>query len=367
MQTWSTMMADRYFSYEVIEEVQPEKGDHAVIFYKRKRHIDVKTRRFSEGDARELLGLAGAAAATVLPMRSWPALGRFASGLRYRRKREKGYVGFAESMQSVLGIHDDTLIEALFRVHLEMIVRRRFSLALDHLAPRRNPRIDVLGAESLRAALARGRGAIVWTSQFAYQTLAGKRALWEQGFRPIQISDPYHGTSSTRFGNVTHNPLLRQAEERYLKQRIVFERDSGATVTRKIVSLLDQGELILLTNNVHAGSMFVEMPIGEQGHVSMPTAPLSIVARRATPFFTMATLETKPFERLEAVIQPVDDQGGAEVRAARRDYVRMASLALIARDNLFTQFRRAPEQYLIPASLARSRVVPQSSDGGMSP
>lgn len=361
------MMADGYFSYAVLEEVQPENGAPAVVFYKRTRAVDIEIRRFSEKDIRELLALGAAAAATLLPVRSWSALGRHASKLRYARKREKAYAGFAAAMRSVLGIHDDAVSEALFRAHLEMMVRRRFSLALDHLAPRKNPRIDVSGAERLRAALDRGRGAIVWTSQFALQTLAGKRALWEQGFRPIQISDTHHGFTSTRFGNVTHNPLLRLAEERYLKQRIVFDRDSGATVTRRIVSLLDQGELILLTNNVHAGSMFVEMPFGEQGHVSMPTAPLSIVARRATPFFSMATLETEPFERLEAVIQPIDDQAGTEGRAAKRDYARMASLALIARDNLLTQFRRAPEQYLVPAGMARSKVASRETpDGRMS-
>jgi len=354
------MMSDSYFSYEVMEEIQCGEGCPAVVFYKRTRLDDAGIRRFSERDVRELLGLGGAAAATVLPSRSWPALNRFASRLRYRRKRAKGHAGFAEAMRAVLGIDDDAVIEERFRTHLEMMARRKFVVALDLVARRRNPQIDVLGADGLREALARGRGAIVWASQFAFQTLAGKRALWEQGFRPIQISDAYHGFTSTRFGNVTHNPMLRHAEERYLKQRVVFDRDSGAAVTRRIVSLLDQGELILLTNNIHAGTMFVELPIGERGHVSMPTAPLSIVARRATPFFSMAIVETAPFDRLEAVIRPIADRESAvgDGRVSRRDYARMASLGLIARDHLFAQISRAPDQYLAFGGLGRSKLGP---------
>jgi hypothetical protein len=351
-------MTDPYFSYEVMEEVSTGAAEHRVLFYKRTRLKMAAPRRIAEKDLRELLGLGGAAAATLLPSRTWPALGRLASTLRYRRKRRKGYPGFAEAMRLVLGTDDDANCEALFRKHLENLVRRRFMFTIDELASGRKPQIDVVGTERLRAALDRGRGAIVWASQFACQSLAGKRALWEQGFRPIQISDLYHGFSNTVFGNVSINPLLRRAEGRYLKDRIIFERESGATVTRKIVSLLDQGELILLTNNIHAGSMFAEMRFGERGHVSMPTAPLSIVARRATPFFSMATLETVPFETMEAVIEPIDDAGfeGNEGRASKRDYARMASLALIARDNLLAQFRRAPDQFLVPASLARSKL-----------
>ena len=354
-------MTDSFFSYEVVEEIRSDPNGQGVIFYKRKRSDRAAVRNFSEKDVRELLGLGGAAAAMLFPSRSWPALGRFASSLRYGRKHGKGYAGFAEAMRLVLGIDDDASCEVLFRKHLEMMMRRRFMFAIDHLSRRRNPHIEVAGAEPLRAALDRGKGALVWTSQFAFQSLAGKRALWEQGFKPIQISDPYHGFSNTAFGNASINPWLRRAEERYLKERVVFDRENGATVTRKIVNLLDQGELILLMNNLHAGSMFVELPFGERGHVSMPTAPLSIVARRATPFFSMSILETAPFERMEAVIEPIDDAGlpRVEGRAAKRDYARMAGLAMIARDNLFTQFRRAPDQYLIPAGLDRSRFEPR--------
>jgi hypothetical protein len=350
-------MTRSYFSYEVMEEIQPVGADQAVVFYKRTPLQPVRIRRGSEKDVREILGLGAAALASALPSRTWPAVARFTAMLRYRRKRAKGYAAYAEAMRAVLGIDDGSRCEALFREYLEMAARRRMMFTIDEFARRRNPPVEVHGAEALQTALDRGRGAIIWTSPFTFQTLAGKRALFEQGFRPIQISDTHHGFSATSFGNVAINPALRRAEDRYLKERIVFDRASGAMVTRKIVTLLDQGELILLTNNLHAGTMFAEMRFGERGWVRMPTAPLSIVARRATPFFSMATLETAPFGTLEAAIEPIDAAGseGREGRAAKRDYARMAELALTARDNLYGHFRRAPAQYLIPDGLGQSR------------
>jgi hypothetical protein len=349
-------MPDVIFSYELMEESQAGAGEGRAAFYKRTRQGAAVTRSVSERDIRVLLSLGGASVASLLPSRAWLPFGRFVSTLRYGRKRRKGYAAFAEAMGSVLGIDDAAMCETLFRRFLENLARRELMFTIDELARSRNPRIEAAGTEKLRAALDRGRGAIVWASPFVFQTLAGKRALWEQGFRPIQISDTHHGFSTTAFGNVAINPLVRRAEDRYLKERICFEPRSGAAVTRKIVSLLDQGELILLTNNVHAGSMFVEMRFGERGSISMPTGPLSIVARRATPFFSMAILETAPFERMQAVIEPIDDATAAQGRAASRDYARMARLALVARDNLLAQFRRAPDQYLGVAGLGRSKL-----------
>ncbi|WP_370321591.1 hypothetical protein [Oricola sp.] len=353
-------MADDFFTYELIEEITFGTGERPVRFYKRTPIKEAKERRFSEKDVAELLALGAAAAISILPSRYWPSYPRLATALRYRREYRKGFAGFAESMKTVLGIDDESQCEALFKAHLENSRRRRMMFAIDEVARRRNPRIDLIGADMLREALGRKQGAIVWASQFAFQTLAGKRALWEAGFEPIQISVHSHGFSDTAFGNVTINPMLRRAENRYLKDRIVFERASGSSVTRKILSLLDQGELIILTNNVYAGNMFVELGFGERGYVSMPTSPLSIVARRGTPFFSLATLETGPLSRLEAKIDPIKspDARNPAGYSGGRNYAVMADLALVARDMLFRHYCRAPDQYLLPASLSRSWLDP---------
>ncbi|MEM6460921.1 MAG: hypothetical protein AAF724_03305 [Pseudomonadota bacterium] len=349
-------MADEYFSYDVVEEIK-DKDSFPVRFYRRNRKKEPRNRRFTENDFREVLSLAATAAVTPLPSRYWSKYSRFASGLRYRRQRQKKFAGFEAAVRSVFGIEDKDKTETLFRSHLEMVQRRRMMLTIDRLAPRRNPHIDFIGAEALNAALEQGHGAIIWAFPFNFQTLAGKRALWEQGFRPNQISAGIHGFSGTNFANRTINPILRRAEDRYLNQRITFERDAGASLTRRIIGLLDRGELILITNNLYAGSMFAEMHFGQDSFVSMPTTPLSIVSRRSTPLFSMAIFETAPYERLEAVVRPINigPRIDSKNKTLGRDYNQIAQLALLVRDNLFEHCLRAPDQYLTLQSFTRSR------------
>ncbi|MDA4848001.1 hypothetical protein [Hoeflea poritis] len=350
-------MSEGFFSYELTKEIHPHGDDDPVRFYRRSRLKPQVQRRFSENDIREMLNLAGTSLATVFPVRYWPAYNRFTSSIRYRHLRNKKFEGFAKSMRAVFSIDDESKIESLFRSHLEILQRRKQMFMIDMLARNKNPKIDFVGAEILREALERGNGAIVWASQLSFQSLAGKRALWEQGFEPLQVSADHHGFSDTAFGNTVINAPLRRAENRYLKQRVVFERDHGAAVTRKIIGLLDQGKLVVLTNNVYAGNMFVEMRFGQSGHISVPTAPLSIVARRNTPFFSMSTLETEPFKRMQAVVEKIEAGGKTKSTGTseKRDYNKMASLALVARDHMFTQCRRAPDQHLIPEHLAGGR------------
>ncbi|MCY6383472.1 hypothetical protein [Hoeflea prorocentri] len=348
-------MSERYFSYELTNEIL-SAGDMA-RFYKRTRLKPPARRRFSESDIREILLLCGSAASTLFPVSTWTSFNRFTSSIRYRHHRKKNFARFAKSMRSVFSINDEEEVELLFRSHLRMTHRRRHMLMVDILAQRRNPKIDFSGADLLRDALKAGKGAIVWAFQFEYQALAGKRALREQGFEPLQVSVDSHGFSDTAFGNATINRLLRSAENKYLKQRVVFDRSHGASVMGKIISLLEQGELIILTNNVYAGNMFVEMPFGEAGYVSMPTSPLSIATRRNTPIFSMSILETEPLRRMEATVEPLNGNRHAipEDGTDKRDYARMARLALDARDHLFRQCQRAPDQFLVAENLAASR------------
>jgi hypothetical protein len=193
-----------------------------------------------------------------------------------------------------------------------------------------------------------------------FQVLAGKRALWEQGFRPIQITAVNHGFSRTRFGEAAINGHVRRTEDRYLKDRIIFDYDDTVAVTRKIVDLLNRGELVLMTNNFYSGSFFVELEFGANGYVSMPTAPLSIVARLGVPFFSMAILETEPLAKMTATVETIHpgDRDRSRRPVGRRDYARMAQLAVTARNQLFEQFRRAPEQHIDPSILVGTRLKP---------
>ena len=131
-------MPEKMFSYEVMEEVHLGPNLQKVTFYKRTRHDQPSIRQASERDVRELLSLGAAAAVSWLPASTWPRYTRLASRLRYRRKRKKGFPGFARAIRSILGIEDEARIEALFDGYLEYLVRHRFMFAIDKLEPARN-------------------------------------------------------------------------------------------------------------------------------------------------------------------------------------------------------------------------------------
>src|SRR5262245_36625452 len=72
-------------------------------------------------------------------------------------------------------------------------------LAADSSHQQRARAVRVDGQEHLEAALARGRGAILWEIPFGDPTL-GKIALRQRGFSLVQVRGPWHGGARTWFG-----------------------------------------------------------------------------------------------------------------------------------------------------------------------
>jgi lauroyl/myristoyl acyltransferase len=85
------------------------------------------------------------------------------------------------------------------------------------------PDIRLSGDEHIAAALANGRGVVLWVGNFTYYSLTAKIALHRAGFAVSHFSDPAHGFSRTRFGMRFLNPIRTRIEERYLKERVVAD------------------------------------------------------------------------------------------------------------------------------------------------
>jgi len=167
----------------------PERGE-PVRFFSRKTIRPGKLRRFSNRDFRETLLLAfylGVAA--LLPVACWATLCDWGSKLRLKRHLRKDFPRYAAATRAVLGGATDA--GALFRGHLAAIHRRQLLLAAHITGYGWSPDIRLEGLEGLRAALQRGRGAIIWCDQFTTQTIIGKRALHEAGVEAHQVK-PMH-------------------------------------------------------------------------------------------------------------------------------------------------------------------------------
>lgn len=116
------------------------------------------------------------------------------------------------------------------------------------------PRIDVVGREHLEAALARGRGAILWVAPFVFSALLTKRALHEAGFAVSHLSRIAHGYSRSRFGIRVLNPVRTRIENRYLAERVVIGSDGAVSEPLKRLTDVLTANGIVSINVGAAGS-----------------------------------------------------------------------------------------------------------------
>jgi lauroyl/myristoyl acyltransferase len=110
-------------------------------------------------------------------------------------------------------------------------------------------------------ALARGNGAVLWVAHFAFNSNITKIALHRHGYRVSHLSRPEHGFSKTRFGIAMLNPVRCAPEDRYLAQRVVFDRHAPSTAMRKMVQALRNGEVVSITAGAWEGSDLAEGPL----------------------------------------------------------------------------------------------------------
>ncbi|WP_457936060.1 hypothetical protein [Mesorhizobium sp. 10J20-29] len=343
----STNHAVKYFDIDVIERLRLTAQEEFVTFYRRTELVTGRKRQITEGDIRELIVLAGAfATVATLPPQVWIRYSRLVSSLRQGHYEKKNFGRFSSGARAVLGAISPSDVETIFRTYRDHSIRRRIGMAREFIPYRKAPVFQVYGADALREAAAAGQGVIVWSNPFVYHTLTGQ-ALAAAGLSSCRVSASVHGYSVSEFGRTTFNKLAVWAENRYLRDRLVFERDQGKSVTRRIASKLESGAIISMTNNAFAGSVFIELPLGQTGVVSMATTPLSFAVKRRVPLFCASVIETEPFEAYEMhlVAIPPDVIAGNERAKSLKDYRAMAQMALHVRDCLAQHLKLWPEQY----------------------
>ncbi len=109
------------------------------------------------------------------------------------------------------------------------------------------PDIRLEGRSHVDAALARGRGAVLWVSHFSFAGLVAKMALCREGIRTSHLSHPSHGFSRSRFGMRDLNSLRLHVEDRYLNERIMLSLDGATGAVRQLLRRLRRNELVSLT------------------------------------------------------------------------------------------------------------------------
>lgn len=85
------------------------------------------------------------------------------------------------------------------------------------------PVITIRGLEHIENARKAGKGGILWIAPFFFNSLVLKKALYQAGLEVAHLSAYNHGPSFSRFGFKRVNRIYIQAENKYLKERIVIQ------------------------------------------------------------------------------------------------------------------------------------------------
>jgi lauroyl/myristoyl acyltransferase len=244
----------------------------------------------------------------------------------------------AKTVRAALGDRDRPQCEAIMR-HLKAAIRE---LQMQDLRARRpggwHPRMVLEGEDNLRSALSDGKGAILWVAPFVFNSGPTKIVLHEKGYRVSHLSSPKHGYSETQFGIRYLNRIRCAPEDRYLSQRIVFDRNAPSTAMRRMVRALKTGEVVSIVAASTEGSDMIKGPIfGGRLPVAVGAPRLAgLTGAPLLPVFTVRDSKVGFRTVVEPAIPIASDRSADEqCIAATADFLRRSE----------PWVRRFPEQW----------------------
>jgi len=205
-----------------------------------------------------------------------------------------------------------------------------------------SPRIQLFGREHIEQALEGGKGGILWVGPFLYSNLMLKKGLHQAGFAISHLSDYFHGPSNSRFGIRFINPILIEAEKRYLDERITIPLGDKLGYIRRLERRLRENGLISITCDSIRDQKTVEQPV-LNGRIQLPTGPPSLALATGAALLPVFTIRRAPGD-FEIIIEPPFDLPEVETRHEAVEllihkYVRLVELFMLRYPTSFFLWR----------------------------
>ncbi|MEZ5935516.1 MAG: hypothetical protein R3F54_27075 [Alphaproteobacteria bacterium] len=295
--------------------------------------------------------------AFFLPERCWSGVARAIARLRLARSAKLSGDEL-ETVKVVVGRGDEKAawIEECFRT--DWLAHKYLSwiqiLACYRPWPWRwRPEPALVGREHLEDALARGKGVVLLTANFAYKDLMTKAALTRAGFHASHLVRNSHGFAESRLGKALLNPIYAGIERRFLRERLVFSGSDTGEVNKLIRARLRENRPILVTVTP-LGRRVSRLPF-LHGRIKIATGALNFACEadaEVLPVFTIRKPDGSYVTVVEhALARPSGVSRGEVIAAMLDDYV----------PRLETYVAQNPEQFGFPTSDRHGRALIEPS------
>ena len=278
--------------------------------------------------ARDLITLARlsvlALIAWAVPEQSWGPVTRKIKSLGFRRrafhkraKRER-----VEKIRRVMG--DTKRLTAATEVQYQLDFsdyQASMQVLRDYRPGGWQPILRLRGTEHIEAALDKGRGVILWVSEFASSSLVTKMALHQAGFHVCYLSRPSHGFGGgdTWFGMRFLNPIWTRIEDKYQKERVVIGPRGTLGAMKKLRERLHDNGIVSITVGVKARRT-LELRFF-RGYLRLPTGPSNLALTTKASLLPVFTIR-RSYREFDVTICPPLDMG---VKAKRHESIASAA------------------------------------------
>ncbi len=255
-----------------------------------------------------------------------------------RRKVGTPSAGYARGLARMRAILPPALAGRDFEPFLVRWNRHRlgYELLVLRSALGRPPgiRTELRGAHRIHAALARGRGVLLWAMPFLYAPLVPALATWREGLATVALSRWTHGYSTTRVGSALLNRVRVRAENRFLRERVVIGRSHSPLVSlRRLLHELGYNRPVAILLASTADHL-VATPFA-RGVLRLPVGPLRLARKADCP-----VLPVHCWREGERFVVEID----APLPPLGRERDAPAVAAELAR-RLEARVRRVPDQF----------------------